>query len=126
MQTHVHIFERSQLDGLYVEGLLYLVQAKESSIFSPVQNHLPWTKLFMDIFDKTKFQGSFSVGQMSSVQFGQNQMSGNPNTGMYHLYVLFGKKKLNSYMHKLKKWLSVGDVRNREKLLKDDKISAIK
>lgn len=29
-------------------------------------------------------------------------------------------------MHKLKKWLSVGDVRNREKLIKDDKISAIK
>lgn len=78
----------------------------------------------MDIFERTKFQGTFSVGQMSYVQFGQYQISGNPNTWMYHLYVLFGKKKqTNSYMHKLKKWLSVGDVRNREKLVKDDNIS---
>ena len=29
-------------------------------------------------------------------------------------------------MHKLKKWLSMGDVRNTEKLVKDDKISPIK
>ena len=77
-------------------------------------------------FYRTKFQGSFSVGQISYVQFGQDQMSGNPSTWMYHLFVLFGKKKKNSYMHKLKKWLSVGDVRNRERLVKDDKISAIK
>ena len=51
-------------------------------------------------------------------------MSDNPKTWMYHLYVIW--KKSNSYMHKLKKWLSMGDVRNTEKLVKDDKISPIK